>query len=104
MTTVTPHAVDTQPEPGARVWVPPTPSPLELAIGAASGAMAGLGSPVLSGPVAGVLARSLGANRRPAAEPAGDTGDPGWFGPDSVAWRVHSDIAMPPTGVSRPTP
>jgi uncharacterized protein (DUF2236 family) len=55
---------------------------------------------VLSGPVAGVLARSLGAGRRPIADPTDNSGDAGWFGPDSVAWRVHADVAMLVAGMS----
>lgn len=34
--------------------------------------------------------------RRVAGDPRGpqvrEDGDPGWFGPDSVAWRVHADL------------
>jgi uncharacterized protein (DUF2236 family) len=33
-------------------------------------------------------------------EAAGERGDPGWFGPASVAWRVHADMAMLVAGIS----
>ncbi|MEO6629211.1 MAG: oxygenase MpaB family protein [Aquihabitans sp.] len=80
------------------VWIPPTPSPVEIVAGIASGTVAGFASPVL-GPV--VLA-ALGGLRddRPLPDPAIDAGDPGWFGPDSVAWRVHADPALLVAGIA----
>jgi uncharacterized protein (DUF2236 family) len=50
---------------------------------------------VASDAVRGGVARALrlrlsGAPSGPVVAPAGDAG---WFGPDSVAWRVHADLA-----------
>jgi uncharacterized protein (DUF2236 family) len=51
----------------------------------------GAASDVVRGGVARALrSRVTGAPRGPAVATAGD---PGWFGPDSVAWRVHADLA-----------
>ncbi|HEY8215841.1 MAG TPA: oxygenase MpaB family protein [Acidimicrobiia bacterium] len=58
------------------------PDPLGV-VGAASG--------VVRGGVARALRlRITGA---PRGTSIADEGDPGWFGPDSVAWRVHADLA-----------
>jgi uncharacterized protein (DUF2236 family) len=62
--------------------VPTVPDPLGV-VGAASD--------VVRGGVARALRlRITGAPRGPAVAASGD---PGWFGPDSVAWRVHADLA-----------
>src|SRR5258705_9475517 len=80
-------------------WVPPTPSLVETAAGAAAGAWAAVGAPVL----VRVVRRGLGPlgvsrdGRLPAPNGAGDDrgdSDPGWFGPDSVTWRGHADTSM----------
>jgi uncharacterized protein (DUF2236 family) len=103
------------------VWVPPGPSPLELVAGTAAGVGAVLAAPLLQSRILGAMgalvaaparpsARAPGAHpaatppaaTRPAAAPPAaapgpdrsSTPDPGWFGPDSVAWKVHGDTAM----------
>src|SRR5436853_7182634 len=92
-----PSSVVTEP------WVPPTPSLVETAAGAAAGAWAGLGAPVLVrlvrlglGPLGvsrdGRLP-SYNGNGSGNGDEAEDR-DPGWFGPDSVTWRVHADTSM----------
>lgn len=109
---VTPPVVDLP--PGIRsqpVWVPPGPSAIEVAAGAASGIGTVLAGPVMTPAVlralGGLVARPAptpggsssiaAARRRVEARAAGSVaalGDPGWFGPESVAWRVHADAAL----------
>ena len=84
------------------LWIPPTPSLVETAAGAAAGAWAAVGAPVL----VRLVRRGLGPlgvsrdGRMPTAN--GQTGDPdpGWFGPDSVTWRVHADTSMLVAGMT----
>jgi uncharacterized protein (DUF2236 family) len=85
-----------------KVWVPPAPSPVEAAAGAAAGAWAALSAPVLVRLVRRGLS-PLGVSRDGRLPPIDSTwgaGDPGWFGPDSVAWRVHADAAMLVAGMT----
>jgi uncharacterized protein (DUF2236 family) len=44
--------------------------------------------------VAGSVLRMLGSRRTPPADDwlLADAGDPGLFGPESVAWKVHADL------------
>src|SRR5437773_9893308 len=88
-------------------WVPPTPSLVETAAGAAAGAWAAMGAPVLVrlvrmglGPLGvsrdGRLASDNGNRNGNGAEDR----DPGWFGPDSVTWRVHADTSMLVAGMT----
>jgi uncharacterized protein (DUF2236 family) len=81
------------------VWIPPKPSPRELSAGIAGSVFGVVSSPLLARPVFGVLS-NVGPNpgSRPI-EPT-DLGDPGWFGPDSVAWRVHTDASLLVAGIS----
>ena len=91
-----PSSVVTEP------WVPPTASLMETAAGAAAGAWAAVGAPVLVHLVRRGLA-PLGVSRDAelAALAAADGhGDPGWFGPDSVTWRVHADTSMLVAGMT----
>ncbi|MDQ1505031.1 MAG: hypothetical protein QOD57_2758 [Actinomycetota bacterium] len=87
-------------------WVPPTPSLVETAAGAAAGAWAAVGAPVLVRLVRrglGPLGVSRdGARRVPDGDGAAgrDAGDQGWFGPDSVTWRVHADTSMLVAGMT----
>ncbi len=78
------------------VWVPPRPSTLELAAGAWSGGLAAAGAPVLTPAIVRLLAP---LNRGGEEHLVAGTGDEGWFGPHSVAWKVHSDIAMLVAGI-----
>lgn len=88
-------------------WVPPTPSLVETATGAAAGAWAAMGAPVLVRLVRMGLG-PLGVSRdgRLPAHNGHGTGDrpedrdPGWFGPDSVTWRVHADTSMLVAGMT----
>ncbi|HEV7865629.1 MAG TPA: oxygenase MpaB family protein [Acidimicrobiia bacterium] len=86
-------------------WVPPTPSLVESAAGAAAGAWAAVGAPVLIRVVRRGLA-PLGVSRdgrmpvNGVAAADGETDDPGWFGPDSVTWRVHADTSMLVAGMT----
>jgi uncharacterized protein (DUF2236 family) len=83
-------------------WVPPTPSLVETAAGAAAGAWAAVGAPVL----VRVVRRGLGPlgvsrdGQRRVPDGNGAAGDPGWFGPDSVTWRVHADTSMLVAGMT----
>ena len=85
-----------EPEPA---WVPATPTAAERAAGIAGGLFGALSAPVIAGPVFGAMsALGPGPGGRPV-DPA-DDGDPGWFGPDSVAWRVHSDPSLLVAGIA----
>jgi uncharacterized protein (DUF2236 family) len=95
-----PSSITTEP------WVPPTASLVETAAGAAAGAWAAVGAPVLVrlvrrglGPL-GVSRDAESAFRHAAGAGAGAAGDPGWFGPDSVTWRVHADTSMLVAGMT----
>ncbi len=81
------------------VWVPPTPGPLELAAGIVSGTAAALASPLLIRPF-GLALRGLATDPAAFAPTADEMGDPGWFGPDSVAWRVHHDPSLLVAGIA----
>jgi uncharacterized protein (DUF2236 family) len=91
-----PSSVVTEP------WIPPTPSLVETAAGAAAGAWAAVGAPVLVRIVRLGLG-PLGVSRdgKPPSQNGHDgAGDPGWFGPDSVTWRVHADTSMLVAGMT----
>lgn len=80
-------------------WIPPRATVLERAVGVGSGTAAAFASPVLQG----LLGRALSplATDPTRFEPTPEEmGDPGWFGPDSVAWRVHADPAMLVAGIA----
>src|SRR5205807_1772316 len=86
-------------------WVPPTASLVETAAGAAAGAWAAVGAPVLVRLVRrglGPLGVSRDGQLPPPNGAGGDRaeGDPGWFGPDSVTWRVHADTSMLVAGMT----
>ena len=71
-------------------WYPPLPSGRERALGDLAARAAGLGAPLYGS----ALLKVLGAvtEAPPGGTDALDVdGDPGWFGPDSVIWRVHAD-------------
>jgi uncharacterized protein (DUF2236 family) len=94
------------PLPSSRVrepWIPPLPSLVETTAGAAAGAWAAVGAPVLIRLVRMGLA-PLGVSRDGTLPPPppqdNGRGDPGWFGPDSVAWRVHADTSMLVAGMT----
>ena len=85
-----------EPEPE---WIPPTPSSAELLGGIAGGVFGAVAAPVLAGPILGALSQ-LGPGTATRAVDAAEMGDPGWFGPDSVAWRVHSDPSLLIAGIA----
>lgn len=80
-------------------WVPPLPTALELSAGIAGGLFGAVAGPIIATPIFGALSK-MGPNpgSRPI-EPA-DFGDPGWFGPDSVAWRVHANPSLLVAGIA----
>ena len=86
-------------------WIPPTPSLVEMTAGAAAGAWAAVGAPLLIPIVRRGLA-PLGGRRDGRIDPdtdgraAAEASDPGWFGPDSVTWRVHADTSMLVAGMT----
>lgn len=77
------------------MWIPPTPTPGEAALGLAAGVAGRAAVPVAQAAVRGGLARLFRGDERPVVTSAPvATGEPGWFGPDSTTWRVHADTAM----------
>lgn len=80
-------------------WIPPLPGTLELLVGIASGTAVGVASPLLVGPLQRALA-PLGTDPAEVVDVPEDRGDPGWFGPDSVAWRVHADHSLLVAGIA----
>src|SRR5688500_3000834 len=81
------------------LWVPPVAGPVEVAAGAAAGIGAAVSAPVMTRfvLVAFCLLRTVPTPEQ--QKPAADR-DPGWFGPDSVAWRVHADVSMLVAGMT----
>lgn len=84
-------AVEPQP-----LWIPPTPTVFEAAIGLASSLTGWAAAPLAQGVAQDGMARLFrGVDRKDAqAVTVVPTGDPGWFGPDSLTWRVHADTSM----------
>lgn len=80
-------------------WVPATPSAAERAAGIAGGLFGAVSAPVIAGPVLGAMA-VLGPDPASRTRDPGEPGDPGWFGPDSVAWRVHADPSLLVAGIT----
>lgn len=81
-------------------WVPRTASPPELAAGVAAGAWARTAAPLLAEPLLAAFGRMMGGERMPrrADDEIPNMGDPGWFGPGSATWQVHSDASMMVSG------
>ncbi|HVU71816.1 MAG TPA: oxygenase MpaB family protein [Mycobacteriales bacterium] len=83
---------------GRPTWYPPLPTRRERMLGDVAGRAAGLGAPLYGGSVLKVLGAVTEA---PKTNDALDVaGDPGWFGPDSVIWRVHADPSAFVAGMS----
>jgi uncharacterized protein (DUF2236 family) len=84
------------------VWVPPGPTLVEVLSGAGAEIGTTLARPLLAGVLGALMvppdARSRHA--RAQAAPVASNGDAGWFGPDSVAWRVQSDPSMFVAGIA----
>ncbi|HEX2576311.1 MAG TPA: oxygenase MpaB family protein [Aquihabitans sp.] len=80
-------------------WIPPTPGPVEIATGIVSGTAAALASPLLLRPLTLALG-PLGVDPATYQPKPEEMGDPGWFGPDSVAWRVHADHSLLVAGIA----
>ncbi len=81
------------------VWVPPKPGALEITTGIVSGTAAALASPLLVRPLMAALG-PLGSDPSTFAPTPEEMGDRGWFGPDSVAWRVHADHSLLVAGIA----
>lgn len=80
-------------------WIPPTAGVAELAAGVVGGVVGAVTAPILAGPIFGAMsALGPGPEGRPVV--AEDAGDPGWFGPDSVAWKVHADPSLLVAGIA----
>jgi uncharacterized protein (DUF2236 family) len=82
-----------------RPWVPPTPTHVERVAGIGGGLVGAVSGPVLARPVLRALSRIGPRSHGPDVEP-GDVGDPGWFGPGSIAWRVHNDPCLLVAGIA----
>ncbi|MBX3313970.1 MAG: DUF2236 domain-containing protein [Actinobacteria bacterium] len=80
-------------------WVPETATRLEQVVGIASGTTAALASPLYAGLLRRAL-QPLGTDPAKLAPTEEEMGDPGWFGPDSVAWRVHAEPSLLVAGIS----
>ncbi|MGH9093551.1 MAG: oxygenase MpaB family protein, partial [Acidimicrobiales bacterium] len=91
------------------LWLPPAATVAEVLGSAAVELGAVLARPLLTGAAVTALgplrSRHAGAS---AGAPtggamgagAGPPGDPGWFGPDSVAWKVQADASMFVAGIA----
>jgi uncharacterized protein (DUF2236 family) len=80
-------------------WVPERASALELSAGIAGGMFGALAAPLIARPVLGALS-NIGPNAASRPIDASEVGDPGWFGPESVAWRVHADPSLLVAGIA----
>ncbi len=77
------------------LWVPPTPTPAEAALGLAAGIAGRAVAPLAQVAVREAMARLFRGSATSAAAPAVvSTGEVGWFGPASTTWRVHGDASM----------
>lgn len=81
------------------IWIPPTATAYERAVGIGTGVSAALASPMIEGLLARLLSPLATDPERFEPTPE-EMGDPGWFGPDSVAWRVHADPSMLIAGIA----
>ena len=81
------------------VWIPSTPGAVEIATGIITGTAAALASPLLVKPLMMAFG-PLGSDPTSYQPTADEMGDPGWFGPDSVAWRVHADHSLLIAGIA----
>lgn len=80
-------------------WVPPTPSALERTVGITVGTASALASPFLVVPLTRIF-RPLAIDPASLEPKPDEFGDPGWFGPDSVAWKVHADGSLLIAGIA----
>lgn len=84
-------------------WRPPQATVWEIAASTAAGLATAVASPLLAGPAAGALGplrpRRTDQEPAPPASPGG-AGDCGWFGPESVAWKVHADASLFVAGIA----
>ncbi len=79
------------------MWIPPVPTSAEAVLGLAAGVAGRAGAPLAQSAVQNGMARVFRGGERPRAvstTPVVATGEPGWFGPDSITWRVHADTSM----------
>jgi uncharacterized protein (DUF2236 family) len=81
------------------VWVPPGPSLVELLWSTAASTGTVIGRPA----VTWALRQAFGGRPerpRPTPPAADEVGDPGWFGPGSVAWKVQGDVSLFVAGIA----
>lgn len=91
----TPTTSAAAPAVADRCWRPRLPGPIELAAGLSAGLGGRSVAPLLSSPVTAAFAHALRGDAPPLPQATGDVGDDaGWFGPDSVSWRIHADHSM----------
>jgi len=79
------------------MWVPPTPSSGEAAVGLAAGVAGRAAVPLAQAALKNGMYRLFRGDD--GGDPAAGSavvacGEPGWFGPDSTTWRVHADTSM----------
>jgi uncharacterized protein (DUF2236 family) len=86
--------------PNSQPWIPPVPGPAEAAAGLLAGVAGRAASPIVRGAIQGQLHRVFQGDDESAALPTATAEDPGWFGPDSVTWRVHADASMFVAGIA----
>jgi len=79
-----------------KLWIPPTPTSGEAALGLAAGVAGRAAAPLAQAAVKNGMARLFRGGSTPAATPTPvtATGEAGWFGPGSTTWRVHADSSM----------
>ena len=81
-------------------WIPPVPGPAEAAAGLLAGAAGRAVSPIVRGAIQGQLHRVFQGDDDSTQLATATADDPGWFGPDSVTWRVHADASMFVAGIA----
>src|SRR5688500_8321736 len=84
-----------------RPWIPPVPGRAESAAGLLAGAAGRAAAPIVRAAIQGQLHRVFrGDDDADLPMPGATADDPGWFGPDSVTWRVHADASMFVAGIA----
>lgn len=93
------HRMSSEPH---RIWAPPIPSPVELLAGASAGAAGQAAAPLVRAAVHAGMREMFRGDDDAASTPEPDVapGDAGWFGPDSVTWRIHADTSMFVAGIA----
>ena len=82
-------------------WILPAPGPAEAAAGLLAGAAGRAVAPIVRAALHGELHKLFRGDADAELPMAMATPeDPGWFGPDSVTWRVHADASMFVAGIA----